>query len=80
MLPYISSPISNVTASGHHVFCPSTAPTVGMDAKLMNYSCCSGLEVDLHSSAQIMRVRILYWSLSPVLDPANAEVEVILTL
>jgi hypothetical protein len=78
MPPYISSPISNVTASGRHVFCPSTVPTVGMDAKLMNYSSFSGLEVDLHSSAQIMRAQILSWSLSPVFDLSNAEVEVIL--
>lgn len=59
MPPYISSPISNVSASGRHVFCPSTVPTVEMDTKLMNYSSCSGLDVDLHISAQIMRPQIL---------------------
>ena len=59
MPPYISSSISKVTASACHVFCPSTVLTVRMDAKLMNYSRCSGSEVDLHSSAQTTRAQIL---------------------
>jgi len=59
MQSYIGNLISNVTASGRYVSCPSTVPTVGMDAKLINYSRCSGFKLDLHSSAQIMRAQIL---------------------